>query len=111
MEDLGVTTDGNALVTVVKVVVVPGETDRDALQDAGGKLVGRSLPLLGRVTVDERLVDLATDLCERPLLHVARVGKLLSVLLGLISELEFRVSRRGDTPQLVQRHQVDGKRQ
>ena len=105
-DHLGVATHGDALVAVVEVVVVVGETARQALDDARGQVPAVAAPLLLRVALHERLEDVATNEGERLLLEVGRLTDALSD--HLLGDLGASVGWRDDTgPHLGERIHVE----
>ena len=103
-----VTVQGQTLVAVLEVAILVGETHGQARDDGGGQLARVGLPLLGRVSGDERVVERATDQADRFLLKVARFARDFG---GLLLDERAGLGRRvGGTEELVDRAQVDGQR-
>ena len=106
-DHLGVAAHGDALVTVVEVVVVVGEAAGEALDDARGKILAVAAPLLLGVALDERLEDVAAHEGERLLLEVLGLADALGR--HLFGDLRLGVSRRDDArPHLGERVHVEG---
>lgn len=105
-DHLGVAAHGDALVAVVEVVVVIGEAARQAFDDARGKVLAVTAPLLLRVTLDERLEDVAAHKGERLLLEVGGLTDVLGC--HLLRDLGTGVCRRDDAgPHLGERVHVE----
>ena len=107
VKDVGVAVDRDSLERVIEIVVVEIQSNGKALDDRRRKVGRLAHPLFLGVAVDESLVDLSADLREDPLFQIARA------LTGNANffQLAARLVRRVDSPQLVQRHQVDRKRE
>ena len=99
---------GQALVAVLEVAVLVGESHGQARDDGGCQLTRVGLPLLGRVSRDKRVVERAADQADRLLLEVAGFSRDLG---GLLRDERASLGRRiGGSEELVDRAQVDGQR-
>ena len=67
-----VTTDWNSLVTVIKVVVIKGQTNWKTFDDKWWKVCGRTSPLLFSVSLNQLFVDIWTDQLDGLFFQVLR---------------------------------------
>ena len=105
--------DGDALIEVVEVIVVEGETHRQTTDDEGGELAARTSPLLFGVALDELLIDVAADERQSLFLEITRFVDAfgLHALYGLAALLvEFGHSLGGSfhAPHLIEGVHVEG---
>ena len=108
-----VSTDGNALVGVVEVVVVEDEAYGQPSDDEGRQLWAFPPPLLLGISFDEPFVNVASDEGECLLFQVAWLGDAcrfhgFQCLLALLFYLGHGGLRSGDTPHLVEGVHVEG---
>ena len=73
IDELIVSTNRNALITVVEVVVVENQSHRETFDDERRKLRAFSAPLFLRVIFDEAFVDILTDEGECLLFEITRL--------------------------------------
>ncbi|SIA42862.1 Uncharacterised protein [Mycobacteroides abscessus subsp. abscessus] len=103
-----VAVQGQALVAILEVAVLVGETHGQSRDDGGGQLARIRLPLLGRVPRDEGVVEGPADQANRLLLEVAGFSRDLG---GLLLDQRTGLGRRiGCAEELVDGAQVDGQR-
>ena len=85
-----VTTNWNPLVTVIKVVIIKGQTNWEALNDERRQVCCRTSPLLLRIALDQLFIDIWTNQLDGlffkvlglNILHVSRLlGDLILDLL------------------------------
>ena len=61
LDHLCVASDGNSLVTVIKIIVVIGKPQRKPLDNKGRKLPAASPPLLLRIALHQLLINITPD--------------------------------------------------
>ena len=93
-----VTADGNALIEVVEIVIVIGETAGQALNNRRRQLAARAPPLLLRITLDELLKNIAPHKGECLLLQITRLVNILRR--NLLGNLSARFFGRANPPHL-----------
>ena len=106
----GVAVDRQPLVGVAEPAVLERVADREPGDDVRAQLGRVGLPLLGRVALDERLVERAADQADRLLLEVG--GVLGGDLAGLLLDQRTRLVRGVGLPEeLVDQAEVHRQRE
>lgn len=108
LDQLVVPTDGHPLVFIIKIVVVEDETDRQALDDEGGKLHAWPSPLLFRIALDQTLVDIPSDKRQGLLLQVPGLATVQQThnLVSLLLDPRLGLRRGPHAPHLIERVHV-----
>ena len=101
---LVVAADWDALIAVIKVVVVERIANRQALDDEGRQLRAAAAPLLLRVALDELRVNIRTDERDGLLLEVLRIA---FDSLALFCDDCLGLRRRHDIPELTERVHIE----
>ena len=108
LDDLRVAVFWQALETVVEVVVVVIEANRQSLQNRCWQLRGLHSPLLERVTAEKGLVEVITEECEGLLLKSLGIGDRFVAQIG--NEFLGLRRRHAGAEELVDRVEVDWQR-
>ena len=103
-----VAVQGQALVTVLEVTVLVGESHGQTRDDGRSQLTRIRLPLLGRVPRDEGVVEGATNQADRFVLKIAGLSRNFRCL--LFDERTGLGRGIGRAKKLIDRSQVDGQR-
>jgi hypothetical protein len=106
-------TNGNALETVVEIVVVVDKTDRQTLDDESRELATLSTPLLLGVALDEDFVNILTNEQLGLLLQITGLGDTIGLhalkgFLTLFGNLSLGLSRGQDAPHLIEGVHIEG---
>ena len=102
-----VTTDWNPLVTVIKVVIIKGQTHWEALNDERRQVCCRTSPLFFRIALDQLFIDIWTDQLDRLFFQVFRLN--IFHIRRLLRNLVFDFLRSLCPPHGIEGIHVEGK--